>query len=114
MGHRYQNPVLVGCQTVTEVTRALEQGADIVKLFPAGHLGPEFLKALRGPLPYAPCMPTDGVGLDAVGPWLKAGRRADQAGRPGRLCGRDRPGPPVRGSGQAGTGTSHFGLPVLR
>ncbi|HWI62980.1 MAG TPA: bifunctional 2-keto-4-hydroxyglutarate aldolase/2-keto-3-deoxy-6-phosphogluconate aldolase [Symbiobacteriaceae bacterium] len=73
MGHRYQKPVLVGAQTVTEVIRALEEGADIVKLFPGSHLGPDFLKALKGPLPQAPCMPTGGVTLGNVSAWLKAG-----------------------------------------
>jgi 2-dehydro-3-deoxyphosphogluconate aldolase / (4S)-4-hydroxy-2-oxoglutarate aldolase len=73
MGHRYQKPVLVGAQTVTEVTQALEAGADVVKLFPGSHLGPAFLKALRGPLPQAPCMPTGGVSLENIREWLAAG-----------------------------------------
>ncbi|MFZ5826700.1 MAG: bifunctional 4-hydroxy-2-oxoglutarate aldolase/2-dehydro-3-deoxy-phosphogluconate aldolase [Bacillota bacterium] len=73
VAHRYQVPVLVGAQTVTEVMEALEAGADIVKLFPGSHLGPEFLKALRGPLPQAPCMPTGGVSLENVGHWIRAG-----------------------------------------
>lgn len=73
LGHRYQKPVLVGAGTVTEVTQALEAGADIVKLFPGSHLGPGFLKALRGPLPQAPCMPTGGVSLENLREWLAAG-----------------------------------------
>lgn len=73
MGHRYQKPVLVGAQTVTEVTQALEAGADIVKLFPGSHLGPGFLRALRGPMPQAPCMPTGGVSLENIREWLAAG-----------------------------------------
>lgn len=80
VGHRYQKPVLVGAQTVTEVTRALEAGADLIKLFPGAHLGPGFLKALRGPLPQAPCIPTGGVNLDTIADWIQAGAVAVGAG----------------------------------
>ena len=90
MGHRYGKPVLAGAQTVTEVTRALEEGADIIKLFPGSHLGPAFLKALRGPLPQAPCMPTGGVSLNNIGAWLEAGAVAVGVG--GELTGPARQG----------------------
>ncbi|MFZ5825829.1 MAG: bifunctional 2-keto-4-hydroxyglutarate aldolase/2-keto-3-deoxy-6-phosphogluconate aldolase [Bacillota bacterium] len=73
VAHRYGKPALVGAQTVSEAIWALEEGADIIKLFPGSHLGPAFLKALRGPLPQAPCMPTGGVSLQTLGAWLDAG-----------------------------------------
>ncbi|MGE5674514.1 MAG: bifunctional 2-keto-4-hydroxyglutarate aldolase/2-keto-3-deoxy-6-phosphogluconate aldolase [Mycobacterium leprae] len=85
MAHRYQKPALVGCQTITEITQAMESGADIIKLFPGSHLGPEFLKAVRGPLPQAPCMPTGGVSLTTVKPWIEAGAVAVGVG--GELTG---------------------------
>ena len=51
---RYQVAYLPGAGTATEIIRALEDGADIVKVFPGEVLGPAFVKAVRGPLPHAP------------------------------------------------------------
>src|SRR5262249_49783924 len=45
-------------------TGLVEEGADIVKVFPGEILGPAFVKAILGPLPHAPLMPTEGVALD--------------------------------------------------
>ena len=47
--------------------------ADIVKVFPGELLGPQFIKAVHGPLPQAPLMPTGGVSADNVGEWFAAG-----------------------------------------
>lgn len=71
--NRYQIPVMAGAMTVKETIEALEAGSDIVKVFPGETLGPSFIKAVRGPLPQAPLMPTGGVSLDNVGDWIKAG-----------------------------------------
>lgn len=46
--HRRDVPVIMGAMTPSEVVEAMEARADIVKLFPAGALGPEYLKALAG------------------------------------------------------------------
>src|SRR5580700_3338426 len=73
MCRRYQLPYLPGAGTSQEVVNALEDGADIVKLFPGEALGPSFVKALRGPLPHAPLMPTGGVSAENAGEWIKAG-----------------------------------------
>lgn len=73
MAHRYGVPVAVGAMTPTEVTTALEAGADLIKLFPSANLGPSYLKAIRAPLPQAPIVPTGGVSLENVGEWLAAG-----------------------------------------
>lgn len=65
-----------GCATATEVSRAHESGAEIVKLFPGGALGgPPFLKALRGPCPWISAMPTGGVDptIESLGSWFDAG-----------------------------------------
>src|SRR4029079_14981341 len=69
----YEGACLPGPATPAEVTRALEDGADIVKVFPGEVLGPAFVKAVRGPLPHASLMPTGGVTIANVGEWIKAG-----------------------------------------
>lgn len=69
----YQVPFMPGCMTITEMKRALEAGADIVKLFPGNAFGPEFVKAVKAPLPQVNIMPTGGVDLDNVEQWIKNG-----------------------------------------
>lgn len=71
--NRYQVPYMPGAGTIREVIEAMECGADIVKVFPGEILGPAFVKAVKGPLPQAPLMPTGGVSLDNVADWIKAG-----------------------------------------
>jgi len=71
--NRYQIPVMPGAATIKEIDEAMEAGADIVKVFPGETLGPAFVKAVKGPLPQAPLMPTGGVSLDNVSEWIKAG-----------------------------------------
>jgi len=70
---RYQIPYMPGAGTIGEIIAAMEEGADIVKIFPGETLGPTFVKAVRGPLPQAPMMPTGGVSLENAGEWIKAG-----------------------------------------
>jgi 2-dehydro-3-deoxyphosphogluconate aldolase / (4S)-4-hydroxy-2-oxoglutarate aldolase len=70
-----------GAFTATEVVTALEQGAEVIKLFPAT-LGPAYLAALRGPLPGARLVPTGGVGLEAIADFLHAGAFAVALGSP--------------------------------
>jgi 2-dehydro-3-deoxyphosphogluconate aldolase/(4S)-4-hydroxy-2-oxoglutarate aldolase len=71
--NRYQIPYLPGCATITEIIHAMEEGCDIVKLFPGSLGGPSYLKAIKGPLPYANIMPTGGVSLENAPEWIKAG-----------------------------------------
>lgn len=71
--NRYQIPCMPGAQSIREIIEAMEAGADIIKVFPGETLGPTFVKAVKGPLPQAPLMPTGGVSLDNVGEWIKAG-----------------------------------------
>jgi 2-dehydro-3-deoxyphosphogluconate aldolase / (4S)-4-hydroxy-2-oxoglutarate aldolase len=78
--NRYQIPIMAGAQTIKEIVEAMECGADIVKLFPGETLGPSFVKAVKGPLPQAPLMPTGGVSIDNVAQWIKAGCVAVGAG----------------------------------
>jgi 2-dehydro-3-deoxyphosphogluconate aldolase / (4S)-4-hydroxy-2-oxoglutarate aldolase len=70
---RYDQLVMPGAFTPTEVVTAWEAGADIVKVFPADVVGPAFFKALRGPLPQVKLMPTGGVDLTTAAEFLKAG-----------------------------------------
>lgn len=76
MCNRYQKAVMPGAMSVTEVVKAMKYGADIVKVFPATLFGPKIIKAVKGPLPQAPLMPTGGVSLDNVKDWIKAGSLA--------------------------------------
>ena len=66
-------PALPGCYTPTEILNAWDAGADIVKVFPAGGLGPAFFKDVRAPLPHVKLMPTGGVSIDNAGEWIRAG-----------------------------------------
>ena len=68
--------VMTGALTPTEVMTALDLGVDVVKIFPASLGGPSFLKALRGPFPEAPLMPTGGVSPDNLSAWFDAGALA--------------------------------------
>lgn len=74
--NRYQIPYLPGCMSVTEVVKALESGADVVKLFPGGTLKPSYIKDIRGPLKNVQAMPSGGVSIDNMHEWLEAGAYA--------------------------------------
>jgi 2-dehydro-3-deoxyphosphogluconate aldolase/(4S)-4-hydroxy-2-oxoglutarate aldolase len=71
--HARDVAVMPGCFSPTEILAAYESGADIVKLFPATALGPQFIKDVRGPLPQVKLMPTGGVTLENAGDWVRAG-----------------------------------------
>jgi 2-dehydro-3-deoxyphosphogluconate aldolase/(4S)-4-hydroxy-2-oxoglutarate aldolase len=75
MCHRYDVPAIPGAFTPTEVQRAHELGADVVKVFPASAMGPGYFGALQGPMPHVKLMPTGGVSLDNAGRWIEAGAR---------------------------------------
>ncbi|TRZ37955.1 bifunctional 4-hydroxy-2-oxoglutarate aldolase/2-dehydro-3-deoxy-phosphogluconate aldolase [Niallia circulans] len=69
----YQIPYMPGCMTVTEMKQALEYGADIIKLFPGSAFGPDFVKAVKAPLPHVNIMPTGGVSLENIHEWIGNG-----------------------------------------
>jgi 2-dehydro-3-deoxyphosphogluconate aldolase/(4S)-4-hydroxy-2-oxoglutarate aldolase len=71
--NRRQIPYMPGAGTVKEIVEAMECGAEIIKVFPGETLGPQFVKAVRGPLPHALLMPTGGVTLENVKDWVHAG-----------------------------------------
>ena len=80
MCNLYQLPYIPGCMSFTEITKALEYGVDLIKLFPGSLPGPSYVKAIHGPLPQANIMPTGGVSLDNIADWFAAGVFAVGAG----------------------------------
>ncbi|HHV75646.1 MAG TPA: bifunctional 2-keto-4-hydroxyglutarate aldolase/2-keto-3-deoxy-6-phosphogluconate aldolase [Thermoanaerobacterium sp.] len=73
MCRRYQKICMPGAMSVREVVECMEMGADVVKIFPGSLFGPGIIKAIKGPLPQAPLLPTGGVNLENVGDWIRAG-----------------------------------------
>lgn len=71
--NRYAIPYMPGCMTITEMIKASEAGVDIIKLFPGSNFGPDFIKAVKGPLPHLSIMPTGGVDLSNANDWIKNG-----------------------------------------
>ena len=62
-----------GAMTPSEVRVAYDAGADFVKVFPAGVLGADYIKALRGPLGHIPMLAVGGVSEKNVAEFIKAG-----------------------------------------
>ena len=73
MAHRYDKVVVPGCFTPTEILAAWDAGADIVKVFPAGVVGPQYLKDIKGPFPQIRLTPTGGVTLENTAEFIRAG-----------------------------------------
>lgn len=71
--NRHGVAVAPGVATPTEAVEASEAGADLLKVFPAGALGPDYVGAMGGPLGQLPLLPTGGVSLDNVGAFFTAG-----------------------------------------
>lgn len=66
--------VMAGALTPTEIMAAWETGADFVKVFPCGQLGgAKYIKALKGPFPQIPFVPTGGVSLSTAAEFIEAG-----------------------------------------
>ncbi|ADI06046.1 2-dehydro-3-deoxyphosphogluconate aldolase/4-hydroxy-2-oxoglutarate aldolase [Streptomyces bingchenggensis BCW-1] len=72
-GHRYGLPVFPGVATPTEMVRALELGADALKLFPASAHSPRWVRDVRAALPQAALLPTGGVTVADAPEWIAAG-----------------------------------------
>jgi 2-dehydro-3-deoxyphosphogluconate aldolase / (4S)-4-hydroxy-2-oxoglutarate aldolase len=68
--------VIPGAFTPTEILAAWRAGASAVKVFPAGSLGPTFVREVRGPLPDIPLVPTGGLSADNAAPFIAAGAAA--------------------------------------
>jgi len=66
--------MMAGALTPTEVMAAWEAGADFVKIFPCGQVGgAKYIKALRGPFPQVPFVPTGSVNLNSAAEFIEAG-----------------------------------------
>jgi 2-dehydro-3-deoxyphosphogluconate aldolase/(4S)-4-hydroxy-2-oxoglutarate aldolase len=73
LSHRYDIPIIPGAFTPTEILSAWENGAECVKVFPASNVGPDYIKAIKGPFPQIKICPTGGISLDNMKAFLKAG-----------------------------------------
>ncbi|MBN1416601.1 MAG: bifunctional 4-hydroxy-2-oxoglutarate aldolase/2-dehydro-3-deoxy-phosphogluconate aldolase [Bacteroidales bacterium] len=65
-----------GCGSVSEISRAEELGAEVVKIFPGAEVGgPRFVEMVKGPMPWTSIMPTGGVDAtkESLSTWFKAG-----------------------------------------
>ncbi|HZR66409.1 MAG TPA: bifunctional 4-hydroxy-2-oxoglutarate aldolase/2-dehydro-3-deoxy-phosphogluconate aldolase [Terriglobales bacterium] len=69
--------MMAGALTPTEIVKAWKAGSDFVKVFPCGQVGgAKYIKALKGPLPQIPLVPTGGVNLNTAAEFLEAGAEA--------------------------------------
>ena len=78
-------PVFPGALTPTEIYTAMEFAPNLipaVKIFPADFGGPNYIRALKGPFPQIPLMPTGGVDLQTLPTFIKAGADAFGVGSP--------------------------------
>jgi 2-dehydro-3-deoxyphosphogluconate aldolase/(4S)-4-hydroxy-2-oxoglutarate aldolase len=73
VAHQCNLPVLMGALTPTDIANAIEYNADIIKVFPAGSMGIDYFKALKGPFDSANLMPVGGINLNNITQWFDAG-----------------------------------------
>src|SRR5438094_9606478 len=81
LARSYSKPCFPGAVTPTEVVKAWQAGADLVKIFPCRPVGgPRYIKALKGPFPQIDFVPTGGVNLETTPEFIKAGAAAVAVG----------------------------------
>ncbi|MGB6199313.1 MAG: bifunctional 4-hydroxy-2-oxoglutarate aldolase/2-dehydro-3-deoxy-phosphogluconate aldolase, partial [Candidatus Acidiferrales bacterium] len=69
--------MMPGALSPSEIISAWRAGADFVKVFPCGAVGgAKYIKALKGPLPQIPLVPTGGVNLETAADFILAGSEA--------------------------------------
>ncbi|MDR7554783.1 MAG: bifunctional 4-hydroxy-2-oxoglutarate aldolase/2-dehydro-3-deoxy-phosphogluconate aldolase [Armatimonadota bacterium] len=73
IAHRLDRLYIPGVTTATEVGVALRWGHAIQKLFPAGLLGPDYLRALQAPYPQVRFLAVGNIGVGDVAAYLRAG-----------------------------------------
>ena len=71
-----QTPFIMGAYSPTEIHRAHSYGADMIKLFPANFIEPNYLKAVRATLRDAHFVPTGGINLNNCKEWFEVGASA--------------------------------------
>lgn len=77
LANRTGTLIMAGALTPTEIITAWKSGSDFVKVFPCGTVGgARYIKALKGPLPDIPMVPTGGVNLETATEFIQAGSAA--------------------------------------
>jgi 2-dehydro-3-deoxyphosphogluconate aldolase/(4S)-4-hydroxy-2-oxoglutarate aldolase len=77
-------PIACGAFTPTEIATAWELGANLVKVFPARGLGPNYIRDVLAPMPFLKLMPTGGIDANNAADYLNAGATAVGVG--GKIC----------------------------
>src|SRR5260221_14221844 len=75
-GVKHHLPVFPGAPTATEVVKAFQAGATMVKIFPSRSVGPGYIKELQGPLSHIPLMAVGGISVENAAEYLRAGAQA--------------------------------------
>ena len=75
-------PVFPGAYSPTEIVRAWDLGATMVKVFPADQLGPGYIRNVKAPLPHIRLLPTGGVSLETLPAFISAGADGFGVGSP--------------------------------
>lgn len=75
-------PVFPGAYSPTEIVRAWDLGATMVKVFPADQLGPGYIRNVKAPLPHIRLLPTGGVSLETLPAFINAGADGFGVGSP--------------------------------
>lgn len=73
MTKRYGAISIPGAFTPTEILKAFESGADIIKVFPISCVGPAYIKDIKGPLKQIPLLATGGINLDNISAYINSG-----------------------------------------
>ncbi len=73
VAHKNGVPVLMGAVTPTEICNAVEEGADVVKLFPSAAMGIDYFKAVKGPLDTVSFFAVGGIAVESIQEWKDAG-----------------------------------------
>lgn len=66
-------PIMPGAFTPTEIAQATNWGAELIKVFPARGLGPNYIKDILAPMPELKLMPTGGIDQSNIRDYLAAG-----------------------------------------
>lgn len=77
-----QLPVFPGAFTPTEIYKAWDMGASMVKLYPAKTLGTGYVKDIKAPFNQVKLLPTGGIGLEDIAPFRAAGADGFGIGSP--------------------------------
>ncbi|CAM3695265.1 bifunctional 4-hydroxy-2-oxoglutarate aldolase/2-dehydro-3-deoxy-phosphogluconate aldolase [Cytobacillus oceanisediminis] len=76
MAKRYGIASIPGALTPTEILTAYENGADMIKVFPANAFGPGYIKNIHGPFPHIPLMVTGGINANNIKEYIGGGALA--------------------------------------